>query len=142
MPPEDIDALEQIYPGITLKTVTKVSGMYDARLRKRYEAPFASPYPDPLVFNVSRETAWRLWLKRGFNPSGAIDQLLEKEHLEAEAWVKEAADSETGLVELPVRQATPAEASAINAGGPLGYSETSPYAWTTLQRETATDEDV
>jgi hypothetical protein len=141
LPAEDVDDIETRYPGIVAKTISVVCGLYDARLAKRYAAPFVAPYPDALKFNVAREVAWRLYIKRGFNPSGAMDQLLEKEHTEADAWLREAADSEKGLVELPARQATPGEATAINQGGPYGYSEASPYAWTNIQRDAADWED-
>jgi len=142
MPAGDVDALETQQPGLVVATIRAVSGIFDARLVKRYAAPFATPYPDPLKFNVAREVAWRLWLKRGFNPSSAMDQTLEKDHLEALEWLREAADSEKGLVELPARQATPGEAAAVNAGGPFGYSEASPYVWTTAQRDAGLEEDA
>lgn len=140
MAPEDVDALEALYPGIVVRIATAVSGLFDARLAKRYAAPFIEPFPNALVFNVSRMVAWRLWIRRGFNPSSPIDTLLEKENLDAEAWLKEAADGDKGLVELPARQATPGEATAVNVGGPLGYSEPSPYQWLDVQREAVGNE--
>lgn len=136
MPAADIDALESAYPGMVQATIDAVSGQFDSRLAKRYAAPFASPYPQALVFNVVRLVAYRLWMKRGFNPNGIMDQALAKDAEQAEAWLKEAADSKDGLVELPSRQ-TALGTSAVSAGGPLGYSEHSPYTWTTLQREGA-----
>lgn len=137
MPAEDVDAVELQYPGLTAKLIKVVSGMFDARLTKRYAAPFGTPYPDALIVNVAREVGWRLWMKRGFNPAGLTDQALEKDHLEVLDWLREAADSEKGLVELPVRQATPLGAAAVDAGTPIGYGEASPYTWTQVQRDLA-----
>lgn len=134
---EDIDEIERLYPGVTLRIATKVSAHFDSRLAKRYAAPFQAPYPDVIIDNVARVVAYRLALKRGFNPSSEQDQLIEKEKEEALAWVKEAADSKDGLIELPARQATPPDVAAVNAGGPLGYSEPDPYTWTVLQAEAA-----
>lgn len=134
---EDIDEIERLYPGVTLRIATKVSAHFDSRLAKRYAAPFQTPYPDVIIDNVARVVAYRLALKRGFNPSSEQDQLIEKEKDEALAWVKEAADSKDGLIELPARQATPPDVAAVNAGGPLGYSEPDPYSWTVLQAEAA-----
>lgn len=136
MPSADVDALESAYPGLVQATIDAVSGQFDARLAKRYAAPFAAPYPQALVFNVVRIVAFRLWMKRGFNPNGVMDAALAKDAEQAEAWLKEAANSKDGLVELPTRQSE-LGTSAVSAGGPLGYSEQSPYTWTTLQREGA-----
>lgn len=137
LPAEDIDEIEARYPGLTLRIATKVSAYFDSRLAKRYAAPFREPYPDVLIDQVARVVAYRLTLKRGFNPSSEQDQLIEKEKDEALAWLKEAADSKDGLIELPARQATPPDVAAVNAGGPLAYSEPDPYTWTTLQAEAA-----
>ena len=135
LPAEDIDELEVRYPGITLRVATKVSAQFDARLAKRYAAPFQQPYPDVLVDHVARVVAYRLTLKRGFNPSSEQDQLIKEEKDEALAWLKEAADSKDGLIELPLRQETPPGGSAINVGGPYGYSEAGPYEWLDRQKE-------
>lgn len=48
----------------------------------------------------------------------------------AAADVKEAADSKEGLFDLPVTEDAD---SAVTTGFPLGYSEQSPYVWTTQQ---------
>jgi phage gp36-like protein len=137
LPESDIDLLEKRSPGITLRIATRISGNFDSRLMKRYAAPFQEPYPDALVDAVARVVAWRLLLRRGFNPSSEQDTLVKEEKDEALAWVKEAADSKEGLVELPLRQTSAGEGSAVNAGGPLGYSEQSPYTWMTLQAKAA-----
>lgn len=135
MPPADIDALEILYPGITDRTATIVSGMFDARLKKRYAAPFQAPYPDSLKFNVARVVAYRLYLKRGFNPSSEQDQAIIRDNNDAEAWVKEAADSENGLIELPAKQTDPLNDASGLKGVPLSYSEASPYTWIDVQRD-------
>jgi phage gp36-like protein len=135
LPAEDIDQLEVLYLGITLRVATKVSARFDSKLAKRYAAPFQEPYPDALIDQVARVVAYRLTLKRGFNPSSEQDQLIKEEKDEALAWLNEAADSKDGMVELPIRQTTPPDVAAVSAGGPLGYSEASPYTWTELQLE-------
>lgn len=135
MPSEDIDALESRYAGVTSATIVAVSGRFDSRLAKRYASPFQAPYPDSLKLAVAQEVAYRLYLKRGFNGAVEQDQAIAKDHDDAEAWLKEAVDGEKGLVELPVIQATPAQAAAVNVGGPFGYAEASPYEWTDVQSE-------
>lgn len=138
MPAEDVADLEIRYPGIVSKTCIKISGMFDARLRKRYAAPFETPYPDALVFNVALEVAYRLWLKRGFNPTSAQDSAIVQDHTDAMAWLKEAADSEKGLLELPKKE-DGLNAGGVSAGAPLSYSEQSPYVWADNQRDDAED---
>jgi hypothetical protein len=135
MPAEDIDALEALYPGIIAANVTGVSGLFDAGLIKRYAAPFQDPYPDALIWNVVQVVVGRLYLKRGYNPSSQQDQLIRKCHDDSLAWLREAADPDKGLVELPVKQATPGLAAAVNSGAPLAYGEASPY--TAMDRQAA-----
>jgi len=138
MPAEDIDALETLYPGVVAANLVSVSGQMDARLSKRYAAPFVDPFPQALVSICARLTAYRLWMKRGFNPNGAMDQAIQQDAKDADEWLKEAANSKDGLIDLPVRQDSTAS-SAVSVGGPLGYSETSPYVWMDRQRENAED---
>ena len=140
MPASDIDALEALYPGTFDGVAAAVSRVFDARLAKRYAAPFASPYPEALRWNVAQVVVAALWQKRGYNPGSAQDEIIQKNKDDAFAWVKEAADSKDGLVELPLRENLPT-GSGVERGGPLGYSEQSPYTWTDLQLKGSRAED-
>lgn len=133
MPAADIDALEALYPGTFAGIAESVSRLFDARLFKRYAAPFALPYPEALRWNVAHVVVAALWQKRGYNPGSAQDQIVQDNKAEALAWLKEAADSKDGLVELPLRANTTAE--GVSKAAPLAYSEASPYTWTDRQRE-------
>jgi hypothetical protein len=132
---EDIDFLEQRYPGIVLRIATKVSGYFDGRLAKRYGVPFVAPFDDGLVDAVAAVVAYRLLVKRGGKPDGTKVAAAERAHDAAMAWIVEAADSKDGLVELLRTQSTPRGETSINKGGPLGYSEASPYTATDRQSE-------
>jgi len=140
MPAEDIDELERREPGITERISTKISALFDAKLIKRYAAPFEQPYPDVLVYHVAQAVAYRLYLRRGYNPSSEQDAEIKEANDRAWEWLDEAANSEEGLVELPRRQETPG-ASAVNKGGPFGYSEASPYTWMDRQREAVRNDE-
>jgi hypothetical protein len=139
MPASDIDALELLTPGIVDALSEAVSRMFDARLAKRYAAPFAEPYPEALRWNVAHVVVASLWQKRGYNPGSAQDAIIQQNKADALSWLKEAADSKEGLIELPLREDTTAE--GVAKGGPLSYHETSPYVWTDRQREDGRRDD-
>ena len=147
MPSGDVDALETLEPGWTQQKIDDWGDELDARLGKRYAVPFGdagTPRTNvpPTVLRwltalVTRDT----YLKRGFNPSSQQDQLgifgmAEK----AETELKEAADSQAGLFELPLKASDTSD--GITRGGPLAYSEASPYTAMTLQAEDGYAEDA
>lgn len=119
--------------------LTRVSAWLDSRLRKRYEAPFASPYPEAVLgwlVDIVTEAAYR---RRGLDPNDPQAEQYAADANTAREEVKEAADAEKGAFDLPLRQNTTAD--GITKGGPLGYSEQSPYVGFSKQRETAQNED-
>jgi hypothetical protein len=138
MPAEDIDQLESQYSGLTLKLSEAISSLFDAKLAKRYATPFVEPYPYAIILNVARQVAWRLWLKRGFNPKGEMDASIRQDFEDSEAWLREASNSQTGMIELPARQ-DQAQANGVVRAGPQFYSERSPYVWADNQRDDAED---
>lgn len=137
MPQSDVDALEVSDPGFLDAQLTSWSSRIDAQLSKRYAAPFASPVPEIVLEWLTRCVTVRAYLKRGVNPS---DEQFAAIKEDAEAALKEveaAANSQTGLYDLPLRSDT--TASGITKGGPLAYSEQSPYVWADYQRQDAED---
>ena len=48
-PSEYVDFVETLTPGWTANRLLVNSGWLDSRLRKRYAAPFAAPYPDAVL---------------------------------------------------------------------------------------------
>lgn len=73
-----------------------------------------------------------LWQKRGVNPQDPSIAMGIEERNAALEELKEAADSKDGLFDLPTIDT--AGDSAVTQGGPLSYSEQSPYVWADLQR--------
>lgn len=139
MPGPDTDQLEITDPGFLNTCLEDWSDYINARLRKRYAVPFASP-PPPIVLRwLVRLVTRDAYAKRGFNPSAPSDKdsILDAA-TRAEAELKEAADSKDGLFDLPLRDDAQGQ-SGVVAGGPLGYSEQSPYVWADRQREDAED---
>lgn len=131
MPAADIDAVEALFPGTFEGVANAVSRVFDGKLAKRYAAPFVDPVPEAIRWHVAKVVTYELWVKRGFNPQGSV---AEQERNESLAWLKEAADGKDGLIELPRREDEPGS-SGVTKGGPLGYSEPSPYDWVDAQAE-------
>lgn len=79
-----------------------------------------------------------LYLKRGVNPQDPVIEMYRGAADKALAELKEAADSKDGLFDLPTADDGD---SAVTTGGPLGYTETSPYEWTDKQARRGKFED-
>jgi phage gp36-like protein len=139
MPSTDVDGVEALYPGFVLAQLEHASTRIDGRLRKRYAVPFALPYPETVKVWLAHIVTVLVMLKRGVDPNdeqfAEIKALAQQAHDE----VKEAADGELGLWDLPLRADT--TESGISRGGPLGYSEQSPYVAFDLQSEAGRLED-
>jgi hypothetical protein len=141
MPAADIDALEALMPGTFVGIAESVSRVFDARLFKRYAVPFEDgKVPESIKWHVAHVVLAALWQKRGYNPGSAQDEIIQTNKNDAFAWLKEAADSKDGLVELPKRADAPG-LEGVSRGGPRAYSEQSPYAWTDAQAEIGRIED-
>ncbi len=132
MPCEDVAGLESQQPGFLVAQLQVQSARIASRLRKRY-GELAAPYPDVVrgwLATVVTPIAYR---RRGVNPNDQTLAQLDKEAETASLEIKEAADSETGLFDIPLRQDT--AATGIEKGGPLGYSEPDAYSWMDAQRD-------
>lgn len=140
MPSSDVDALDALYPGWVDQGLLAWSRKLDARLAKRYATPFAAPVSEVVLEWLTALFTVRAYLKRGVNPDDAQFAVVKGDADTALAEIKEAADAEAGLYDLPLRQDAP-DSTGIARGGPYGYSEASPYVWTDLQLDAALGED-
>lgn len=134
-----VDAVELVSAGYTDAQLAYWSDWIDARLRKRYMAPFATPYPNAVKGWLARIVTPKVWTKRGVDPQDQQWVEVKKDDEDARAEIKEAADSADGLFDLPLRQDT--TATGISQGVPHAYSEQSPYVWTDAQGAAGRDED-
>lgn len=139
LPDAAIDEIDSANPGWFSATLVERSAWINARLAKRYDAPFASPYPEIVTGWLAKMVTWRATFKRGYVPTDLSATQLKDDSDAAEKEVLEAANSEVGLYELPLRADT--DESGVSKGGPYGYSEQSPYVWYDRQRSVASDED-
>lgn len=127
MPASFVAEVEARTPGWIAIRLLINSANIDARLCKRYDAPFTAPAPLIVCDWLTRIVTLETWLKRGV--SATDEQFLEykQQATEAAADIKEAADSNTGLFNLPLRADT--DESGVTRGYVLSSSQASPYAW-------------
>jgi hypothetical protein len=133
---------------IVRPTVTVVDRMLGARtswilsrLRKRYDTVAITAAPPEVARGwLESLVTMDCYLRRGFAPTSEENNLFMANAETAKAELKEAADSKDGLFDLPLLP-DPAGGSAVSKGGPLGYTEQSPFAWTTAQRNAGRADD-
>lgn len=139
MPSSDVDARESTDPGWLLGQLEHASRKMDTLLAKRYAVPFEAPAPLAIRDWLTSIVTFRAYFKRGIDPSDPMWDSIKEAHDTAWAELKEAADSDAGLFELPLRADT--SANGVSKGGPYGYSEASPYVWTDVQAGVGRSED-
>jgi len=140
LPSVDIDDVQTIQAGWIDRKLRAISRSIDARLRKRYVVPFESPYPDAVCDWVARIMDPQLLKKRGVDATDEQFISIAEDAKAALEEIKEAANAEEGLFDLPAVDT--ADGSAISKGAPFVYSETSPYVWLDIEEETGRDEDA
>jgi hypothetical protein len=101
-----------------------------------YAAP--PPVPGTILRWMVDVVTPRVYDARGVNGQDPTLMRLEEKALTSAKQLEEAANSETGLFDLPTNNTTD---SAITTGGPSGYTEESPYVFTDVQRRDARQED-
>lgn len=140
MPAIDVDALETEASGWVDAQLALISARIDSRLRKRYAVPFTAPAPTAVTDWLARLVTLQCYLRRGVDSTDAQFVQIKADADAATAELKEAADAKEGLFELPLRADT--DANGVTRGGPLAYSEQSPYVWTSQQGTTGREEDA
>jgi hypothetical protein len=138
MPDAQIDRIEQKTPGWLDAQLESSSRWADMWLAKRYPVPFAAPYPEAVKSWVARMVTQRAYLHHGIPSSDAQQALVAADAQKAEDEIKQAADGQLGLIDLP---GGAANVSGVMFGGTRVYSESSPYVGKDVQRTRARGED-
>ena len=125
MPDADVVRLEEDFPGYIEARSAVWQSRFEAQLKKRYAVPFSVPAPEIFLGWVEACTTVDAYHKRGVNTSDEQFVDVVKRRTDALEEVALAADAVDGLFDLPLRQDT--TATGISRGGPLAYSEASPY---------------
>lgn len=135
IPSEYVDELDTTDPGIVLKVVQHVSGVFDSYLQKRYETPFQSDkIPDGLKEQLAQVVSFKLYMRRGFNPSSTQDQYIKDLYTEAMDWLVKASKGEIELDRFADQ--TP----DLDEMGPFVYADAGPYTWVDQQKKGSQDE--
>lgn len=98
----------------------------------------ATPVPEQILWWMTQIVTPEAYRARGVNPQDPQIAQVEEDRTTALAQLLEAANGDTGLLDLPANEDGP---SAISTGGPGGYTEESPYVWIDIQRDDARGED-
>lgn len=138
LPKSWVEAVESVTPGFTQARIDHHSDWIEARLRKRY-GTWKSPYPGVVIGWVAQLVTLDVDIKRGVQATDEQFKVIQEQAQLAKAEVKEAADSDVGLFDLPATDE--AAASGITQGSPRSYSEASPYAWTDVQGQVGRSQD-
>jgi len=139
MTDESIIDLEARYPGWLDMRLEAESRWLDARLRKRYYAPFADPVPATVRHWLAAIVSPAAYRKLGVDP---MDQQMSEviaERDTAKEEVAEAANAVDGLFDLPLRDDE--DATAVTKGAPRHYSEASPFVGADVRRSIGREQD-
>ncbi len=136
----DVDEVDQLYTGWFEAQFAAATSWIESRLRKRYAAPFQRPYVYALETWLVDLVTLRAFLKKGIRQTDEQFQEAVRADKRAREEITEAAGSVTGLFDLPLRANT--DQAGIVKGGPLGYSEASPYVHQDVQAERGRSEDL
>jgi|SRR5690606_34164122 len=138
-----IEAVERAAAGWLAQELLSWSKRIDVQLVKRYAVPFDASNPPEIIQQwLARIVDVRVMLKNGVDQQDEQYEDIREDAKEARAEIKEAADSETGMYELPLKGGSASStAEAITKGGPYVYSEASPYAAFDVQEEAGRSED-
>lgn len=133
MPDVYVDELWTVRSGYLEAAIRGAYADIYSRLRKRYKVPF-TVVPEVVVRWMTRIVTPEAYRARGVDASDDQIELIDADRLRAYEEIKEAADSKDGLFDLPLDETL--DETAIAKGGPLAYSEASPYTWSDVQNET------
>jgi hypothetical protein len=139
MPDEDVEALVGRYPAFLSTQLELQSAWIDGRLRKRYAAPFAEPYPKLVELWLAAIVTELAYIKRGVDANDEQWPTITDSAKQAKDEIAEAADGELGRFDLPLRADT--TATGISKGATRTYSEQSPYVGFDRQRTIGRTED-
>jgi hypothetical protein len=134
---ENVATALQVQLGTTGMFANFVGSMGNYTTAYSYAA--ATAVPETLLRWLTLMVSLDVWKRHGTNTADPQFSALADDVKVAKAELEEAANSNTGLWDLPVSED---QGSAIDTGGPFGFSDSSPYAWTDRQVVLGTRQDA
>ncbi len=113
-----------------LTAIFPATGTYD--VSNVYAA--APPVPETILQWLTTLVTEDVSIRHGINPNDPLSVRISDRVKLVRAQMEEAANSKDGLWDLPASEDL---GSAVDTGGPRGYSEQSPYVWTRKQAAAA-----
>lgn len=132
---QNVTSAPTIVLGATGLTLVMTAGTYSTD--NQYAA--APPVPETVLQWLTILVTWDAYQKRGRNPQDPLIEDLKLDRDRVLAEVNEAADSKDGRFDLPVSEDLD---SAVSTGGPLFYSESSPFVSADRQEREGRVEDA
>lgn len=142
LPSSWVDRVETDTPGFTLGSIESWSDHIYTRLRKRYGGTWGqngAPVPGIIEKWINHLVTLDVDLKRGVSPNDEAFKIVKERAEAALLEITEAANSETGLLDLPL--VDDGAASGISQGSPRFYSESSPYVYADEQGRVGHQQD-
>ena len=139
MPGDFIDQLETITPGWLDNQLDRWSRHIDGRMRKRCVVPFETPTPLVILGWLADIVTVYAYRRLGVDQLDSQFASAEKDSDRTHAELKEAADGDIGLFDLPVKEG---EGSGFDKPVTRSYSEASPFVWRDKQRTDGRAQDV
>lgn len=144
VPPHHVDEVEEISPGWTLRQIDHWCRWVDSRLHKLYKVPFAAhdeaePTPPTIQTWVAQLVTLPLMMRRGVDPNDLQFDLVKEMHETARGEVLEAATGDQNHFDIPLLAGE--NGGGPSRGGPLSYSEQSPYVGHSRQSRRGRFED-
>jgi hypothetical protein len=134
-----VDEVEGMAPGFTAAQLDTRSDWIDAQLRKRYATPFKPPVPGIIEQWLALLVTPDLMVKRGVNATDEQFEYMERRAAFTAEAIQQAANSEVGLYDLPLRDDV--TGTGIAHAATRVYSEQSPYVGADIQAEIGRAED-
>jgi len=99
----------------------------------------ATVVPEVILQWLTTLVTMDVLIRHGINPNDPLSELLSKRVDLVREQMQEAANTKDGLWDLPLSEDL---GSAVDTGGPFGYSEQSPYTWQYRQERAAYREGI
>lgn len=94
LPPGALGSVSKTDQRAALERASAIASSY---IGDKYQLPAGQPYDPALVDAVCQIAAWRLLVRRGFNPEQGQDNVIRQGYLDAVKWLERVANGQARL---------------------------------------------